>query len=270
MLDLCRLSDRSDLRTDSSKSQSYNLVRRLPEDLLKEEVSVGSYFLFLQSQLVLTDSSTAAVVPNIMVTINTLPNELLTQIFTFGCDEDDATSGYHYQYENRHRHPKSFTQTVMPVCQLWRDLATAKGNSHLWLASISFGKQEFYDIPKVVNEVEEIRTIVTASDGCDLALEIAVYTLFDEYDPEDDDAKLSLLIRLLELLDGYRSQWMCLYLDLTHPVTRSEYDDTFANFQFPRLRQLYLTLDDKTEISRITSRVFSTFYSSRAHQNLMS
>ncbi len=91
--------------------------------------------------------------PSPQAFIERLPDELLSQIFTIGCEKnlsiraaskeldfypflaedpfiEDAEHGNDYDGTRR---PKRFTTTVMRVCRRWFSIAIAPSNSHLWL-----------------------------------------------------------------------------------------------------------------------------------------
>ncbi len=122
--------------------------------------------------------------------INTLPDELLSRIFTIGCEYPsqprqrplgirsiDWSRSQIYgipemdvSYRNV-RQPKKFAKTAMFVCKRWCGVVCTRGNAHLWAVLVQLPVQADMAVDFAMN-VHSIQS----SRGCD------IYARFD-YDP---------------------------------------------------------------------------------------
>jgi hypothetical protein len=80
------------------------------------------------------------------MSIDRLPDELLSRIFTVGADDETAASdvaGKQGKLKHGRQFPKAFTQTVAPVCHRWHGLTKDRANAHLWMvvASVRIGNK---------------------------------------------------------------------------------------------------------------------------------
>src|ERR1700742_5201766 len=98
-----------------------------------------------------------------MVHIQSIPVDLLIQIFAIGCRYP------HYAYDcvslSTPRHKKPFIVLMSLVCRYWHEIAMDEGNSCFWITNLSLG---FSAAADTVVEAATFRRCLVDSKSSDI------------------------------------------------------------------------------------------------------
>lgn len=154
-----------------------------------------------------------------MISIYHLPDEVVSHIFTLGCELGDISS---VVYASHPRKMKQFARLASLVCKWWRNLTESKTNRHLWLCRVAIDTNSSH-----VDLVEGIATAglyLQSSQGCDV--DVHVWDIVLGLTAEADLSILSphstatrLVLHFIKYLSAFTQQWRDISFQTTQPET---------------------------------------------------
>jgi hypothetical protein len=203
-----------------------------------------------------------------MRNIQEFPDELLLNIFRLGCDDVDLEQAEQRNlWKPRYFQPrrrKPFIAAARSVCYLWHQLLNLQHlpyRNHFWFARLSlslsngwpYTSSKVVEDPKVIRDrLHQIRTILSASKGCDLLVELDgeimgrnkvhanPLALYDSTSPEQQLSIKLFLHGISEILQ-YRCQILGISVLMNYAPLQKHLAEFFADCrQTPRLQSMHI------------------------------